>query len=60
MNEELLLVPSSLIQAVHDYLTTRPMREVEGLVVGLRSAKPLTPPAPPTPPEPEPQSSTKE
>lgn len=34
-------IPADLAQALHEYLTTRPMREVEGLVVALRNAKPV-------------------
>lgn len=33
-------VPPQLAQALHDYLVTRPMREVEGLVNALRECKP--------------------
>jgi hypothetical protein len=32
-------VPSDLLAAIHDYLMTRPMREVETLVAALRSLK---------------------
>lgn len=35
-------IPTDLLQAVHDYLTTRPMREVEALVAGIRrECKPI-------------------
>lgn len=30
-------IPDDLLKALHDYLLTRPMGEVEGLVVGIRS-----------------------
>lgn len=33
-------IPSDLLQALHDYLMARPMREVEGLVAGIRQCKP--------------------
>jgi len=39
----MLQLPSDLVQAVHDYLMTRPMREVEALVTAIRTAKPSTP-----------------
>lgn len=32
----MFLVPKELMQAVHDYLLSRPMREVEPLVSSLR------------------------
>lgn len=32
------IIPAGLMQAIHDYLMSRPMREVEGLVVELRKA----------------------
>jgi hypothetical protein len=35
-----LLIPQHLAQTLHDYLTTRPMREVEPFVVAIRSLKP--------------------
>lgn len=41
----MLQLPADLVQAVHDYLMTRPMQEVEALVVGLRKAKPVEKPA---------------
>lgn len=34
-------IPQGLAQAIHDYLMTRPMREVEGLVAPLRQAQPI-------------------
>ncbi|HMV22634.1 MAG TPA: hypothetical protein PKE50_15295 [Rhodocyclaceae bacterium] len=34
------IIPTDLASAIHDYLTTRPMREVEGLVSALRQARP--------------------
>lgn len=34
-------IPQQLAQAIHDYLVTRPMREVEGLVAPLRQAQPV-------------------
>jgi len=37
----LLTIPAELAQSIHDYLVTRPMREVEALVVALRQAKPV-------------------
>jgi hypothetical protein len=33
-------LPPELAQAIHDYLVTRPMREVEGLVNALRECRP--------------------
>lgn len=29
-------IPSDVVQAVHDYLMTRPMNEVEALVMAIR------------------------
>jgi len=40
----MLQLPPDLIQAIHDYLMTRPMREVEALVLGIRDAKPVEKP----------------
>ena len=37
----MLQLPSDLVQAIHDYLMTRPMREVEALVAAIRNAKPV-------------------
>jgi len=37
---EQVTIPAELARAIHDYLVTRPMREVEGLVLALRQAKP--------------------
>jgi hypothetical protein len=37
----LLMLPAELAQSIHDYLITRPMREVEHLVLTLRQAKPV-------------------
>lgn len=34
----LVPVNQELLRALHDYLMTRPMGEVEGLVVGLRQS----------------------
>jgi hypothetical protein len=31
-----LLIDQKLLQAIHDYLIARPMREVEGLVMAIR------------------------
>jgi len=39
----MLQLPADLVQAIHDYLTTRPMREVESLVTAIRTAKPVEP-----------------
>ena len=39
----MLQLPADLVQAVHDYLMTRPMREVEALVAEVRKAKPVEP-----------------
>jgi hypothetical protein len=36
-------VPQTLLQALHDYLMSKPMIEVEQLVVGIRQCKPITP-----------------
>lgn len=36
----MLQLPADIVQAIHDYLMTRPMREVEALVAAIRSAKP--------------------
>jgi hypothetical protein len=33
-------LPPELAQAIHDYLVTRPMREVESIVTALRQCKP--------------------
>lgn len=33
-------LPPELAQAIHEYLVTRPMREVEGMVNALRQCKP--------------------
>jgi hypothetical protein len=33
-------LPPELAQAIHDYLVSRPMREVEALVNALRQCKP--------------------
>lgn len=33
-------IPAQLAQAIHDYLLTRPMREVEALVNALRQCQP--------------------
>lgn len=41
MNEPRVTIPAELAQAVHDYLMTRPMREVEQMVVGMRQAEPV-------------------
>lgn len=35
-----ITVPAQLAQGIHEYLMTRPMREVEGLVAGLRQCAP--------------------
>ena len=39
----MLQLPADLVQAIHDYLMTRPMREVEALVAAIRTAKPADP-----------------
>jgi hypothetical protein len=39
----MLQLPADLVQAIHDYLMTRPMREVEELVFEVRKAKPVEP-----------------
>ena len=39
----MLQLPPELVQAIHDYLMTRPMREVEALVAAIRSVKPAEP-----------------
>lgn len=39
----MLQLPTELVQAIHDYLMTRPMREVEALVTAIRNAKPAEP-----------------
>jgi hypothetical protein len=36
-------IPPQLAQALHDYLLTRPMREVEAMVNALRECKPKEP-----------------
>lgn len=46
-NEQMLLIPSSFAQQLHDYLYTRPMHEVEDMVLKLRMLTPIVPPAPP-------------
>jgi hypothetical protein len=33
------LIPESLMKAIHDYLLSQPMRNVEGLVSALRNAE---------------------
>jgi hypothetical protein len=35
-----LLIPTELAQAIHDYLLTKPMGEVETLVVQIRALRP--------------------
>lgn len=32
-------IKQDLLQAIHDYLVTRPMQEVEGLVSGVRACE---------------------
>jgi hypothetical protein len=39
----MMCVPADLLQALHDYLVQRPMREVEGLVTAIRTCKPAGP-----------------
>lgn len=39
----MLQLPREIIQAIHDYLVTRPMIEVEALVAEIRKAKPAKP-----------------
>lgn len=39
----MLQLPRDVVQAIHDYLITRPMIEVEALVVEIRKAKPVEP-----------------
>lgn len=34
-------IPADLANALHEYLMTRPMREVEALVAALRQAEPV-------------------
>ena len=36
-------LPPELAHAIHEYLTTRPMREVEAMVNALRQCKPKEP-----------------
>lgn len=36
-----IVIPQDLAQELHDYLMTRPMREVEPLVVNLRQCEAL-------------------
>ena len=38
----MLQLPSDLVQIIHDYLMTRPMREVEQIVLAIRQAKPAS------------------
>lgn len=40
MQADAILIPANLAQAIHDYLLTRPMREVEALVNALRQCQP--------------------
>ena len=40
----MLQLPANLVQALHDYLMTRPMIEVEALVAEIRKAKPVEKP----------------
>lgn len=59
MNEtqqQMLVIPANLAQGLHDYLSTRPMREVENMVVGVRQLKPLSEYLP----EPEPAGKSEE
>ena len=35
-----VVIPHVLAQAIHDYLMTRPMAEVETMVAGLRACQP--------------------
>lgn len=37
----MLQLPREIVQAVHDYLVTRPMAEVEPLVIEIRKARPV-------------------
>jgi hypothetical protein len=39
----MLEIPAPLLQAIHDYLMTRPMREVETLVLDIRKCAPSAP-----------------
>ena len=40
------LIPVALLQALHDYLMTRPMVEVEPMVTALRNCQPMPAAAP--------------
>lgn len=46
----MILVPTQLLQALHDYLMTRPMAEVEQMALSIRQCKT----APPVEAAPEP------
>ncbi len=37
----MLQLPREIVQAIHDYLVTRPMIEVEALVDEIRKAQPV-------------------
>ena len=49
MTSKDLLLPVELAQALHDYLMTRPMGEVERIVLPLRNLKPAPEPEVATP-----------
>jgi hypothetical protein len=38
------VIDDALVKAIHDYLMSKPMREVEGLVNALRAIPPLPEP----------------
>lgn len=42
----MMLIPQPLLQALHDYLITKPMSEVEQLVAAIRQCKPAPEPTP--------------
>jgi len=52
MDQTLLLIPAPLVEALLEYLGSRPMREVEPAVAALRQLKPapLSAPSAPTAP----------
>lgn len=45
MQPDSVPVPLQLAEALHQYLLTRPMREVENLVTALRQCEPVAAPA---------------
>lgn len=44
--QKMFLIPLDMANAIHEYLASKPMREVENLVFGLRGLQEFVPPAP--------------